>query len=174
MTWLVVSVAVALWLAAPGRWRPARWALVAIGIVLILPDGSSPLFGGRPHQPTLFYTSAYKRTLRKDSMVLLLPYDGYGYSMLWQAQSNFWFRMPEGYLSGVPPTAFLADPLAQKFLHSPTVPVAPADIRVFVQRYRVTTIIVDPTDPESWPAQLSAAGYNGQTISGLTVYRTGT
>jgi hypothetical protein len=172
-TWLVVSVAVALWLATPGRWRLARWAVVAIGVVLILPDGSSPLFGGRPYQPPLFYTSAYKRTLKQRSVVLLLPYDGYGYSMLWQAQSNFWFRMPEGYLSGVPPTAFLAAPLAQKFLNSATVPVAPADIRAFVQRYRVTTIILDRTDPESWPAQLSAAGYKGQPIGGLTIYKTG-
>ena len=172
--WLAVSVAVALWLASPGRWGTARWALVAVGLVLILPDGSSPLFGGRPYEPPLFYTSAYKRTLEKDSVVLLLPYGGDGYSMLWQAQSKFWFRMPEGYLSGVPPTAFLADPLAQKFLHSQTTPVAPADIRAFVQKYRVTTIIVDPTDPESWPAQLSAAGYKSRSSGGVTLYDTGT
>ena len=100
--WLALSIAVALWLAAPGRWRPARWALVAVGIVLILPDGSSPLYRGRPYQPALFSTSAYKRVLTRGSMVLLLPYASFGNSMLWQAQSGFWFRMPEGYLSGVP------------------------------------------------------------------------
>jgi hypothetical protein len=171
--WLALSIAIALWLALPaGRWQSARWAVVAVGLVLILPDGSSPLFGGRPYQPALFNTSAYKHVLKPNSMVLVLPYAGYGYSMLWQAQSSFWFRMPEGYLSGVPPTAFLADPLAQKFLHSPTSPVAPTDIRAFVQRYHVTTIIVDPTNPESWPAQLAAAGYKGRLVGGAIVYST--
>lgn len=170
--WLVVSIAIALWLAAPGRWRPARWALVAVGIVLILPDGSSPLYRGRPYQPTLFSTNAYKRVLTRGSMVLLLPYGAYGNSMLWQAQTGFWFRMPEGYLSGVPPTAFLEDPLARKFFASRQVPVAPADIRAFVARYGVTTILVDPTDAESWPAQLAAAGYSGRLTHGMLVYRT--
>lgn len=110
--------------------------------------------------------------LTRGSMVLLLPYANFGNSMLWQAQSGFWFRMPEGYLSGVPPTAFLADPLARRFLGSQQVPVPPADIRAFVARYRVTTILVDPTDPESWPGQLAAAGYRGQLIDGMLVYRT--
>jgi hypothetical protein len=170
--WLAVSIAIALWLATPGRWTPARWALVAAGLVLILPDGSSPLFGGRPYQPALFSTNAYKRVLSRGSTVLALPYAGYGYSMLWQAQSGFWFRMPEGYVSAVPPTAFLADPLAQAFLNSPQHPVPPADIRAFVSRYRVTTILVDPTNPESWPGQLAAAGYSGRLIDGVLVYRT--
>ncbi|MGO9751297.1 MAG: hypothetical protein ACLP8S_29525 [Solirubrobacteraceae bacterium] len=101
--WLALAVLLAIWLATPGRRPAARWALVLIGLVLILPDGGSPLFRGRPNQPRLFTTSAYKRIFTRGSTVLLLPYDGYGYSMLWQAQADFWFRMPEGNVSGVPP-----------------------------------------------------------------------
>ncbi len=167
--WLVVAIATALWLATPGRWRAARWAVAIVGIALILPNGSSPLFSGRPSLPPLFTTDAYKRVIPRNGTALILPFGSYGPSMLWQAQTDFWFRMPEGALTVYPPPAFGHDPIAQPFFKSPT-PVPPANLRAFLSRYHVNVVVVDPATAGGWPAALAAAGLKGRPVDGALVY----
>ncbi len=169
--WLALAVVVAAWLALPGRFTKWRWALVAVGIFAVLADGSSPLYNGRPDQPALFTTSAYQRVLRRSSEVLALPYGAYGYSMLWQADAHFWFRMPEGYLSSAPPPAFIDSHLAQALMNSPFTPVGPATLHAFIERYRVDTVIVDPLLAGTWPQELDSIGLHGQMIDGALVYQ---
>ncbi len=98
--WFCVAVAIALWLAAPARRPGVRWAVVLLGLVAIAPDGASPLFGTAPHVPALFSEGAYRRELPPHAVVLALPYGWRGDSMLWQAQADFAFTMPEGNLAG--------------------------------------------------------------------------
>ena len=167
--WLAVAIATALWLARPGRWPAARWAVVLLGIVLILPNGSSPLFSGKPDLPPLFTSAAYKRVLPKNGSVLVLPFGSYGPSMLWQAQSNFWFRMPEGALTAYPPPAFGHDPIAQPFFKYPP-PASPATLRAFLSRYHVAAVVLDPGAAGAWPQVLAAVGLKGRPVDGALVY----
>lgn len=166
-TWFAVAVAVALWLAAPRRFKPARWALVLVGLALILPAPSSL---SRPDLPALFTGSAYKRVLKPASVVLALPYGYHGYSMLWQAATGFAFRMPEGNLSSVAPLQFRRDPTVARLLANPPLPVSAPELQAFLRRYRVTTVIVDPLAPEAWPTQLAALGLTGRPRLGAIVY----
>lgn len=173
--WFALAVAVALWLATPGRLALARWALVLVGIVLILPDGGSGLFSGRPDNPPLFTTPAYQRLFSPRSVVLVLPFGFAGYSMLWQAEAGFDFRMPEAYLSP-PPDAFVSDPTAVALIDSqtagsPGVPVA--TLRAFLRRHRVNTVLVDALIPGGWPAKLAALGLRGREVDGVLVYHVG-
>jgi hypothetical protein len=168
--WLTLAVLLAVWLTLPGRvmaWL--RWLLVAAGVVAILADGSSPLYNGRPDQPDLFRTSAYKRVLPHHAEVLVLPVGGAGYSMLWQGLAHFWFRMPQGYLIGIPPR-FAADPLGVAMAESATVPISSSTLRAFIVRYRVRTVIVDPPLAGTWPQLLAATGLKGGLVDGALVY----
>lgn len=168
--WLALAVLIAVWLSLPGReYGWLRWLLVVAGIVAILPDGSSPLYNGRPSQPELFRTSAYRHVLPYRGEVLILPYGPYGYPMLWQGLSHFWFRMPEGYLLGLPP-AFAADPLAVAMANSATVPIGTSTLRAFILRYQVRTVVVDPLLAGTWPQLLAAIGLKGRMIDGALVY----
>jgi hypothetical protein len=168
--WLALAVLIAVWLTLPGRvtaWF--RWLLVAAGVVAIIADGSTGLYSGRPDQPELFRTSAYKRVLPHHGEVLILPYGLYGYSMLWQGLSHFWFPMPEGYLLGLPP-AFAANPLAVAVANSATVPISASTLRGFIIHYRVRTVIVDAQLAATWPQLLAAIGLKGRMIDGALVY----
>ena len=168
--WLALAVLVAVWLTLPGRIAAGlRWSLVALGVVAILADGSSGNYNGRPDQPELFRTSAYKRVLPHHGEVLILPYGAYGYSMLWQGLAHFWFPMPEGYLLGLPP-AFAADPLAVAVANSATTPISATTLRAFIIKYRVQTVIVDPPLAGTWPQLLSQIGLKGRMIDGALVY----
>jgi hypothetical protein len=127
------------------------------------------LFSGRPDLPPLFTTAAYKRVLPRNGTVLIVPFGSWGASMLWQAQSNFWFRMPEGALTAYPPPAFGRDPIAQPFFKYPP-PVPPATLRAFLTRYHVAVVVLDPSTAGTWPAVLAAAGLQGHAVDGTLVY----
>jgi hypothetical protein len=168
--WLALVVLLSVWLAVPGRVAAAlRWAVVALGVVAILPDASSGVYRGRPNQPELFRTSAYQRILPHHAEALILPYGAYGYSMLWQGQSHFWFSMPEGYLLGLPP-AFAHDPLAVAVANSAITQISAATLRAFIIRYRVRTVIVDRALAGTWPTLLAQLGLKGRLIDGALVY----
>jgi hypothetical protein len=169
-TWFALAVALAIWLAAPGRARLARWALVLAGIVVILPAASTL---SRPDLPSLLSGSAYKRVLKPAGVVLALPYGYHGYSMLWQAETDFAFNMPEGNLSSVPPVQFRRDPTVTRMLSDPPLPLTASELRAFLRRYHVSTVIVDPLMPEAWPQQLAALGLAGRLQQGAIVYQVG-
>ncbi len=168
--WFALAVALAMWLATPARWPLARWAIVILGFVAILPDGGGPLFNSRPSLPALFSGQGYKRVLPAGGVVLVLPYAYRGYSMLWQAQTHFAFRMPEGNLSGAAPSQFQSDPVAGRLLSFPPQPVSPAQLRGFLARYHVRSVVVDPSSPETWPAELAALGLTARPVEGALVY----
>ncbi len=164
--WLALAVALSLWLAGSGaRWR---WALVLIGLVLLVPDGGR--WNAALRQPPLFSTSAYRRVLRAGETVLVLPFGGGSNSMLWQAQSGMYFRMPEGYLSGVPPAEFVrAEPLTETLLAG-AMPATAAQLAGFLQRHRVAHVAVDSIAPAGWPAQLVALGWRSKPIGGMLLF----
>lgn len=174
-TWFALAIAVAMWLATPGRLAWTRWALVLVGVVLIVPDGGSPLFSGRPDNPPLFTTAAYRRVVSPRSVVLVLPFGFAGYSMLWQAETSFSFRMPEAYLSP-PPAAFVSDPAAAAMLDSQTAGSAAMSVstlRTFLRRYHVNTVLVDTLIPGGWPTKLAALGLRAREMDGVILYDVG-
>jgi len=160
--WLALAVALALWLAHAGL---ARWTLVVVGLALLLPDGK--LWNARLRLPTFFSTSAYRRVLRPHEVVLVVPFAGLSSSMLWQAQTDMFFRMPEGYLSGVTPAEFLqGEPLTRSLLAG----AVPTELGGFLSRHRVGHVLIDAGAPGGWPAQLAVLGWRSVAIGGMVLF----
>jgi hypothetical protein len=172
--WFALALAVAMWLASPGRWVRVRWLLVLVGIVMILPDGNSFYFTRRVDNPALFSSDSYRSVVSRNSTVLVLPFGAGGYGMLWQAQTGFYFRMPEGYVSYAPPRAFTRDPVDKAMLATQepgAPPLPPAALETFLRRHQVRTVIVDPLNAAGWPQSLAALGLQPKVFGGLLIYR---
>ncbi len=170
---LAVAVAVALWLArgggSPGR-VAARWTLIAAGVVLLWPNTPSELWQGRPTTPQFFRTAAlYKRQLARNSTALVIPFGARGASMLWQAESDMYFRMAGGYTGQTAPPPFDADP-AIKELNGLAAPSA-TDLRHFLVAYRVSTVLIRPAQDGGWTAVMATLGIHARVSGGMLVYR---
>ncbi len=120
--WLALAVIVSLWLATPTRWRAAKWALVAVALVSVLPnpratDPSPPHYGSgiwasARAQPA-FFASGARPLFRGRPNLLVLPYNeaGEAINLVWQASTGMAYEMPGGYLSGTVPDAFACWPI---------------------------------------------------------------
>ena len=108
--------------------------------------------------------------IARGETVLALPWGQTWYSMLWQAETGFWFRMPEGYLGALIPLDYLHDPL-RPALSDPTAVPDPLALRRFLLRRDVDTVVLDATAPQRWPAALAAAGLHATSMQGVLLYR---
>lgn len=120
--WLALALMLALWLSSPGRWQIAKWGLVAIGLIALLPDpratdprpphyGAS-IWASRRPLPELFSSGA-RPLFKGRPNLLVLPYNeaASAASVYWQASAGMAYAMPGGYLSGTIPADFACWPI---------------------------------------------------------------
>ncbi len=172
---LIVALILAMWLARPraGRWNIAKWAATATTIAFVFPNLSSGAWHTRPYNPPFFTTTQYRRYLQPNETVLMLPYGQNDITMLWHAETGFWFRNTGGYLGRLIPIDYLEDPLSPSFLppqYNPPRP-KPAEVRAFFARHGVKAVIVDPTQAGGWPSVLAQVGLKAQSVGGILLYR---
>ncbi len=140
---LAISIGVAAWLAMPSGRTVLRWLVVLLGAVLIFPNLLTSLYGMPPHNPRFFSTAMYRRYLTLNETILMLPFGTNDVSMLWQAETDFYFYMPEGYVSGVVPPPFDAQPTVGQLVGNIT-PPAPA-LGSFIRQHSVSYVVVQPS-----------------------------
>lgn len=171
---LVAGIIVAMWLALPAKRQWSKWLLAGAGLLLIVPNVAGSYWSGRPDDPQFFSNGAYRHYLRPGETVLILPFGYLGSSMLWQAQSNIYFRMAEGYVSAEVPPDYRRDPIALNLMDPVRWPIAPARLplalRSFVMRRHVGAIIVDPTAFTAWPSLLTSFGLSSTRLGGVILY----
>ncbi|MHB8492031.1 MAG: hypothetical protein ACYDA6_07465, partial [Solirubrobacteraceae bacterium] len=141
---LAVAVGVAAWLAerpAGPRRLAARWLWLALGVAMIFPDVGSGLWAGSPPNPAFFRDGAHRRYLRPWQGVLAMPYGWNSYSMLWQAETGFYFRMPEGYLGHTPLQPFANEPIVGELYSGKA--VDPGALGSFLRAGDVRAIVLD-------------------------------
>lgn len=120
--WLALALAVALWLSLQSRRQWAKWGLVAVGLVSILPDpwGVDPApptngasIWSRPISLPPFFDSGDRALFAGRPNLLVLPYNeaGNGNNLYWQASTGMAYEMPGGYLSGTIPGNFVCWPI---------------------------------------------------------------
>jgi hypothetical protein len=168
---LIVAVVAAMWLGQPrtGRVAAAKWALAAVSIAFLVPNLGTDYWHGYVASPPFFSTHQYRSALRRDEIVLALPYGQFGFSMLWQAETGMWFRMTEGYLGRKFPADYVSDPLwAALFGQGKPNPEA---LRSFIVRRHVGAVIVAPGTPPQWATALAAIGLKPTSLGGILLYR---
>jgi len=170
-TALAVSIGIAAWLAAASARPAARWLVVALGAVLIFPSLTSALYGTPPRNPRFFATAMYRDYLTRGETVLVLPFAANDVSMLWQAETGFYFRMPEGYVSGVVPPPFDAQPAVMRLVAD--LPPRPGALEAFIRSHDVSHVVVDGALAGRWPKVLAQLGLHGRGAGGVLLYATG-
>ncbi|MGA2319525.1 MAG: hypothetical protein ABSG95_02125 [Solirubrobacteraceae bacterium] len=173
-TALAVAVGVAAWLSEshPGSLRGAgRWLVFGLGAVMIFPNIGSGLWSGTPNIPTFFSTTAYRRYLNAGETVLVLPYGLNDMSMLWQAETDFYFRMPEGYLGHLAPQPFASEQIVNELLAN-KVP-SPVALRSFLRSYQVKAVVIHETGGAAnlaFADELSRLGLRGTSVGGVVAF----
>ena len=182
-TSLVTALVVALWLTRSRADVGIRIGLSVLAIVSLAPnvglaDWAGPqartLFAATPPTiPALFSGNGYRSCLRKNEVVLALPFGSRGNSLIWQAEAGFWFRLAGGYIANaVPP--FFATSHAVEVVASNKDPalVTLAELRAFLRAASVSTIVLDAAQSEPWRTLLGALG-QPQLVGGAFIYRLG-
>jgi hypothetical protein len=141
---LALSVAVALWLSDETidvRWRAAAAAFVAISL---LPNLNSSYWTTTDNTPQFFKNGIYRRYLPSGANVLILPYARMGDSDIWQASTDFYFTMPEGYVAISPPVpaSFVKYPIVSSLYNLVNIPDQDEQFKAFLVQKKVQYIIV--------------------------------
>jgi hypothetical protein len=170
---LAAAVIVALWIGGTsGRIAARPVVLPLLAIAAIVPSLWHEEYRQHPLRPAFFASRVYRTCIPQGSTVLILPFGRWGDSMLWQAESGFWFRMAEGDLGRDHlPKPFLADPVANRLTFQFSVPGRPlapptaAQLRGFARRHGVDTTVILDDQPFPKPGRLPSEHLGGATVS---------
>jgi hypothetical protein len=168
---LAAAVMAAQWLARPGSNRWTKAILVALAVVFLFPNLGSHFWNNPVDTPVFFSTGLYREYLQPGDNVVVIPYAGNGNAMLWQAETGFWFRMPEGYLTVTPPKRFADDPLLNALYTGQATPQFGEQLRAFVRELDIRAIVVDPRLSYGWDRLLASQRLSGIAVGGVLVYR---
>jgi hypothetical protein len=184
---LILAIAVALWLAAPAASRlaqAARWALGLLALTAILadlplfnpaavppPDRQVPAVAAvRPvgALPTFITDGLYRRYLKPGEIVVVVSQRGNA-GMLFQADSGFYFRIAGGYINM---SLSQQDPQPVAALTHPTRDTV-RQFQDYVRGAGVGAILVEDAWAEPWMSIFSRTGMHGTSVGGVTVYPAG-
>ncbi len=167
-TTLAVSIGFAAWLATPGRHTVGRWLVAAVAVVAIFPNVTQSLYGEPPKNPRFFSTAMYRHYLKQGETVLVLPYAYNGSSDLWQAETGFYFYMPEGYAGQVVPPSFLASTVAVRLLQNTPPPAS--ELGTFIRQHYVSDVVVELKAASLWSGVMRELGLSGRAVGGVILY----
>jgi hypothetical protein len=181
---LILAVAMALWLAAPAAGRlaqAARWAVGVLALTAILAD--LPMFNpamvapadrqvpaaaaGRPAGalPTFVSGRLYQRYLKPGEIVVVVSQRGNA-GMLFQADSGFYFRLAGGYVN----MSLSQDAPQQVTALTHPTSSAVRQFQDYVHEAGVGAILVEQAWAEPWMSVFSRIGMHGTSAGGVTVY----
>jgi hypothetical protein len=144
---LAATVAVALWIGgSTGRLFGRPTVLPLLALASIAPATWRVPFVKTPARPPFFAQSLYRRCMYRGETLAIFPYGRFGDSMLWQAESDFWFKMAEGNLGRdtYPPRFVFADPTVvalQFYWYGPQPRPSMQQLKTYALRRRVDRIV---------------------------------
>ncbi len=187
--YLVLSIALAWWLAAVTRSRvlvAVRWLLGLLAMAAVLAD--LPTFAevvippkpvawvpampqlGQPTQiPSFFTDGSYRRYLTPGENVVVLSRRGNA-GMLFQAYTGFYFRLDGGFIN-----ASLSDasgtPWWVEDMSFPT-PLRISDFEEHARSANVGAVIVEQAWSQVWNYNFNKIGLTPISVGGVTIYQT--
>ena len=173
--WLGIAVIVARWLAGltpTVAWRSAApWVAVGVAAILLLPNESLPNLHQPVHSPPFFATGQFRGYLAPGETILILHANkDDGDEMLWQAESGFSFRMPQGH-TGPEPAAFVNDPIWQNLRDGEPFGVTAGQLQTWLLAHGVGTVVVAPDIANRWRSLMTAVtGSDPHPVGGVVLY----
>ena len=162
---------VALWSASAPAPRWVRAALPALAILAVAPNLSWGAWARTPDVPHLFTGGGYRDCIARGENVVVFPVGPRGDSLIWQAESGFWFRMAGGYISqAIPPSFTRPAGLAHLTTADNPSEVTAAQIRELGRLKGVTKVIVDARQAALWRPILRPLG-EPIAAGGTLIYR---
>jgi len=155
---LGAAVAVASWASSKVAPRLLRTALPLLAVVAILPSIWNLAWRQTPPKPPFYTDRMYRTCLAPNETVLPLPLPHWTHAMVWQAESDFAFRMADGYINQNLPE----DIPERAYIHHLAVTNRPGSNPQPLLRYAkaegVTTIIVGAKNGTQWTRLLAHVG----------------
>jgi hypothetical protein len=184
--WIGIAVIMTRWLAgvrtgagAPA-WRAAiRYGAVGLAMVSVFPNLWAASLHRTYSTPAYFASQADLRaTVPQGTTVVIIHTDptstADGYSMLWQTQAHYWFKMAQGY-TGLPPKSFATDPVWQAINRNDPQLIDPSSLLLFLREHDIGYVLVTDAAQGRWGPIITSAlgGAQPVAIGGVNVWRTG-
>ncbi len=175
---LIVALITSLWLADRAISRVARCTTAGLAVLFVLPSFSAAYWDTPADTPPFFTDHDYRRYMAPGEIALVAPYGWSGNSMLWQAQSDMYFRMAGGY-TGMPPARFQRWPAMIALFNGTWLPDAQMQLKAFMAAHDVTVALVDqsardssdPKQRQNYQTIVSALGPASAEDGGMLIYR---
>jgi hypothetical protein len=169
---LILAIITAQWLAMSGTSLRNNLIVAMLVVMFSLPNLDGGFWVTKSDTPQFFAGGLYKKYLKPNENVLVTPYSLYGKSMLWQAQSGFYFRMAGGW-TGVLPDEYTRWPVIDALTLQRYLPDPQMQLMSFLSAHQVTAIVSANGDPahEFCPQWLPAGAAEPLKVGGVTLYR---
>jgi hypothetical protein len=183
--YLVLAIALAVWLAAPTRsrlLRGARWGLGLLAVAAIITDAPTSYQAVNPAPPGYSLPSSvravnqlpafitqglYRRYLRPGEIVAVITARGNA-GMLFQAAANFYFRIAGGYINAsLTPVNAVPHPLT--LVANPS-KVADRMFADYLRSAGVGAILVEQAWQYPWTGNFTRLGMHGTAVGGVIVF----
>jgi hypothetical protein len=149
------------------QWFSAASAVLAV--LVLLPDVPyTDAAISTVNTPAFFLNGDYKNTLGRNDIVLMLPFCLHGNSMIWQAESDMFFRMAAAW-TGPLPEEFANERAYALFGEDGLTPIGTEEVRSFISRYHVNDVII--AQGQQLTTLTRILDRKPETIDGVFVYR---
>ena len=168
---LTIALMGAIWLAespAPARWK---FSLAALAVLFLLPNTPARLWSAKFPTPRFFATTLYRRYIQPDQNVLILPFGYHGWSMLWQQQTGFYFRMVDGWVGPYKPPPFDQSAVIRAFMGHRLPANYPALLKRFVGSTRIRAIVIAHPRDHRLRRLVAPLRIRPDHVGGILLYR---
>jgi hypothetical protein len=168
---LCAAIIASFWFDAASTERWVRPAFAGMVVLFTLPNLSSAFWTRAVNTPPFFQSGVYRSYISKGESVLILPYGDNADDMLWQAQVNMYFVMPQGMAPYVQQYERRRWPIVNAFLKRSYLPEAPEQLKAFLAAYHVDWIVITDEHIGTWRSLFSTLGVPPMRVAGVWLYK---
>jgi hypothetical protein len=164
---LDAALIASIYLSEPdhSQWLKVAMALLAILFLIPAPSGF-PVTSAFESEPEFFKSDQYKDYIARGDNVLLIPRGDQSMSLLWQAESGFYFKIAIG---RTPPRSE-EWPILRSLDSGDEIPNFNEQLEALLRAAQVKTIIVEKRAQLRWPAMLTTLQMTPVSVDGVLLF----
>lgn len=125
--------------------------------------------------PYLYYFFAffnqgiYTQYIKPGENIMVIPFGRSFPASMWQAKTNFYFRMPDDVVGALSPIPEKDEIQGLDFKHPETTSIS--DFKKYLSYARVDAIVITRSYEKDWSSLLSQLNVKPQKVAGVSIYR---